>query len=357
MNSSDNLSIENGKLSNELSSTINILKFVLIFLVFSQHLNIGVTYTEVALRASLLFENFVACVARVAVPVFFFISGMLFFKDAFDYKKKLNNRIKSLFIPYCAWCGIAFFLYLLSYFLGYSSAPFALSNMSLFESSLSIFGIRNLFPRFDFPLWYLRNLFVCCLISPLLLIFVKKIPYIYFCILLLLYLFLPTYNTPFGHIINTTIYSLLFFPLGGYFSLYIKSIRFKYIHFFCICLVFCYTFNCLVGESMKYISYILSKIALLCSFALLFYVSFLISKRVKCPKIISNSIFFVYALHALFPLKISTTILAKLSFLDNEYTHLFLILLYMILIFLISLLPFLVLKKFCPKFLKIINGR
>lgn len=79
---------------------------------------------------------------RIAVPMFFIISGYLFFAniktlDKEAYTRKISSRIKSLLLPYLAWNimfalfyavysfhkGVSFNLFDLKLFWGFSSAP------------------------------------------------------------------------------------------------------------------------------------------------------------------------------------------------------------------------------------------
>lgn len=110
-----------------LSKTISWLRFPLIVGVVFIHFNFiadeeitirGVEYTINSPQWLTYFITFCSSVLpRISVPLFFFMSGFLFFYrtefNAESYKKKLKSRSRSLLIPYILWNTI-FLLHTLS---------------------------------------------------------------------------------------------------------------------------------------------------------------------------------------------------------------------------------------------------
>ena len=105
-----------------LSNTIDFLRFPLIIAVVFIHCDpapmvIGGkelveknTYPIYSLLRWIVSEE----VAKIAVPLFFFISGFLFFYRSpsltiSDYVKKLKKRARTLLIPYILWNIFTFF--------------------------------------------------------------------------------------------------------------------------------------------------------------------------------------------------------------------------------------------------------
>lgn len=102
---------------------------------------------------------------RVAVPLFYLISGYVFFRwtDGFTwdtYKGKISRRIRTLAVPYLLWNAL------------YIAAFFALS----FVTSDSAFDIYRHFDWLAilkqlwvdppcFPFWFIRDLMVMCLLT------------------------------------------------------------------------------------------------------------------------------------------------------------------------------------------------
>ena len=129
-------------------------------------------------------------IARIAVPIFFLISGYLFFTKLGTwswtvYFGKLKKRVRTLVVPYLLWVSlvIAFDFVLAAVrhrFLGWGS-PFSLfsdngwglmywncaRNYQYF-SQVNLFGwtMHSAFP-YNYPLWFIRDLIVLCLFAPL----------------------------------------------------------------------------------------------------------------------------------------------------------------------------------------------
>lgn len=105
------------------SKTIDLLKFVLIIGIVFIHvapatLVIEGVYYGVNSEKSLFYYNsqfFSNVLGRISVPLFFFISGYLFFLDSkFDlqaYRKKIRSRKRSLLIPYLFWNTFTIIMY------------------------------------------------------------------------------------------------------------------------------------------------------------------------------------------------------------------------------------------------------
>ena len=122
---------------------------------------------------------------RTAVPLFFILSGFLYYKS-FDgtweqYKRKTFSRIRSLVIPYIFWSGIVFVSFKLAqqipllknYFTTRNSADLSLSNTLYYV----------LIESYNSPLWYMKYLIVLSLLSIGLYTFFKRIPVIILLIL------------------------------------------------------------------------------------------------------------------------------------------------------------------------------
>ena len=52
-------------------------------------------------------------ICQIAVPIFFLISGYLFYNKEKSYTQKLRKRTKTILMPYFIWNGITFFLMIL----------------------------------------------------------------------------------------------------------------------------------------------------------------------------------------------------------------------------------------------------
>ena len=104
---------------------------------------------------------------RVAVPVFFVISGYLLFKH---YNiSKIARRTRTVFVPFLLWSiiTIAVFAFLqhVPFLSSYFNNQFQLTSESVFT--------RTFIKPLNGALWFLRDLYILVLISPIIL-FVNK---------------------------------------------------------------------------------------------------------------------------------------------------------------------------------------
>ena len=111
--------------------------------------------------------------AQVGVPMFFFISAMLFYKSISAMSKikdKLRNRIRSLVIPYILWniifVGIYWTMTHISFIASMMNMPpvpsdFAGILLSIINSKYTV-------------LWFVKDLIVFCLMSPVFYVMLKS---------------------------------------------------------------------------------------------------------------------------------------------------------------------------------------
>ena len=131
---------------------------------------------------------------KVAMPTFFVMSGYLFFANVekFNkeiYQQKLWRRIKTLLIPYIIW------------------------NL-LMAAKLKMFSLSIFWTPANMPLWFLRDLMIVSLLTPIIYIGVRKLGYWLFVLLL------PIYLTGIWAIqpgLNP--YAICFFTLGAFLSI------------------------------------------------------------------------------------------------------------------------------------------
>lgn len=170
-----------------LSKTIRLLRFPLIVGVVFGHnafqtLRVrGTTVaTEMIPWLSWVAHAFTDILPFITAPLFFFISGFLFFrKPGFDkamWRKNLESRVRSLLIPYLLWNFIGFLVLLVELHPRFASVFPQLKDYRLdIVKFLGLFWgrplheastVARLYP-IDFPLWFLRELMLMCLAAPL----------------------------------------------------------------------------------------------------------------------------------------------------------------------------------------------
>lgn len=212
-----------------LSKTILFLRFPLIIAVIFIHTPLneaiinGIALTEEYKFPvyDIFFHIITNEIARIAVPLFFFISGFLFFYKTSifnrnEYVKKLKKRFKSLFIPYIFWNLTVLFLVFLSQM--FLSSMLSGNNKLITDYNytdwLNIFWNHKEEAPICYQFWFIRDLLIVVLFTPLIYYFIKYIK-IYGIILLGI---LWTLNI-WGDVVGFSITSFFFFSFGAWFSI------------------------------------------------------------------------------------------------------------------------------------------
>lgn len=299
------MQIEPG-INRSLSESISFLRFPLIVLVVCIHVD--------RIRSGFFETWWVETVCSAAVPCYFVISGILFFKSGFNgelYRKSLRRRVGSLLVPYLAWNTIAIIFIALK---NYTAYHFTLPNIlaGLWDAHYSFIEASGHSPM-DFPLWYVRDLMVCCVLSPVIFFLIKRTN-----ILLpgvVLFLWILGIDTD---IVGLSIISLAFFSLGGYIALYGIDITDKRIFRYGGLTAVLMLLLSLVAEygSVWQDGYV-PKICDLTLVSVLFpvgaYLSNRHSKAVRMVTELGKYVFFIYAAHALIVKPISGFVYSRVD--------------------------------------------
>ncbi len=151
------------------SDTVAWLRFPLIVLVVLIHA------PRIPAEFSWAFETqklFVNVVTRIAVPLFFVISGFLFFRgntwSKEIYFKKLRSRARTLLVPYLTWACLAVVWNLAAHQLFHNNDPLTA------KALISPFFASGM----NYPFWFIRELMVCCVAAPLIYWCVKRFSFI-----------------------------------------------------------------------------------------------------------------------------------------------------------------------------------
>ena len=160
---------------------ISALRFPLAFLVVLIHVYGSVWQASASpgldLWATWLCKDFTS----FAVPLFFAISGFLFFyrkphPTLLDYRTKFRRRVSTLLLPYLAWNVLAFALYALKDCLGGQPLQIPFSLHLFWDARINGAATENVWGQAVgattapvlLPLWFVRNLIVVTLLTPLL---------------------------------------------------------------------------------------------------------------------------------------------------------------------------------------------
>lgn len=217
--------------SNEesaLLATFSFLRFPLIVLVVLCHSYMeGVMgNAEIACfaRTSFVLSKIIA---RVAVPNFLLISGYLFFRnmESFSlrqYGDKLQRRTRSILVPYLVWNGVVILLF----FVGQTIVPELFSGNNTRVCDYTLLDWAKAFWRVDGtmspinpPLWFVRNLMVAVVLSPLLYWLLKNrvVGAIFIATMLALWLSVPSIER---EVVWLQPKFYFFFSLGAWFALH-----------------------------------------------------------------------------------------------------------------------------------------
>lgn len=216
-------------MSEYLSNKIKLLSFFLIILVLFIHS--GFHQNEIAgMYWNNLIQEFISGkLGRLAVPLFFLISGSLFFLNTefgmMSIKSKMVSRVKTILLPYLYGCSFFVLLILLIQLIPSTSA-YTNGDGYKFEDKSILIILRNIFWMADgsnsplaFHLWFLRDLLMIVILSPILYYLFKSFKW-----WTLILLFVMSFFT----IINSKSLStsLLWFSFGSLFSITKTSIDF-----------------------------------------------------------------------------------------------------------------------------------
>ena len=368
-----------------LSKTISYLRFPLSVAIVFIHFSIaeGINIEGKTVGAEnpewfVFIVNFISqALARIGVPLFFLISGFLFFyrsdfnKDV--YKRKLRSRARTLLIPFILWNTIAVLWQLKCFLPGFSSffhpVEIRFSLVRLFHTyfcytyhSGIIIGPPYFFDDWlypiDCPLWFVRDLMVMVVISPVIYWVLKRRGFWPVIFLGLIWFFLLVIPRGMGYY-NQLMTAAFFFSWGAYYSILSKNfvISFRSLKYAPVIYIFIAILDALTKERLynDYIHYIGILFGIVSAVVI---VSYLIeSEKVKVNKTLANSSFFIYALHYMF-----IRDLGKLIFVyfrvpsDNPYAMLALYFVVPILSTLICLGLYVLLKTYLPRFCNLLTG-
>jgi surface polysaccharide O-acyltransferase-like enzyme len=166
------------------SERLRFLRFPLISAIVFSHAALSVRPAGKGTGVANFFDFLVTHgLMRMSVCCFFLISGYFFFLN-FDgswqnYLRKLSSRTRSLLVPLLFWSNLV----LLAFFI-FQSLPATkhlftgnralVGEFSFFEYLDALFGIR--YHPFAFQFWFIRDLLIFTVFSPVIYFLIKRIP-------------------------------------------------------------------------------------------------------------------------------------------------------------------------------------
>lgn len=339
------------------SEAITWLRFPLIFLIILLH-----CYSTVKLPGDhgLYFRMiypFSLWLGETGVPGFFFISGNLFYLSRKSYQQKLNTRFHTLLIPYLIWNALLLGIYLVAYVAGY---PQDINGKNIadytFIDYIRTFWDRGSYDEGNFvpilcPFWYIRNLLIMSVLSPLFYYVIKYVREAFLFAVTIWWLM-----TPHNAFISQTI---LFFCLGAYFSILEKNPLKFFICYKKTCLTLCVFFAiadivvhtiCVTPINLQ-----IHRLALILNIPALFILADYCCKRGITSKILPNAAFIVFSVHYPIVVIMRKVCASKLGD-ASDLIHIPLYFASVVIATAISLLIYICLDRFLPKVKNILSG-
>lgn len=258
-----------------------------------------------------IIDPFSVVLTDCAVPMFFVISGYLYFikKPRITFREnaiKLRGKCLTLLLPYIVWNIMG----IIAYPERFIEASATDKILGFWGTDFKAGGLTN---PWDGPLWFIRDLFVVMIFAPLISFLIRK-----FSILLPLLLIIPYMLYYYAICVGFSTVSFLFFSIGAWLA--IKRPDFA-IHFngrkaiiCCICVAallfalrLCVMSNLIPRWSRTvYIAWIMASMAMYFSIACKIGVT---THHFDTWKRIGASSFVIYAMHSLVIAFVSTALL------------------------------------------------
>lgn len=358
-------------ISKELSLAINMLRFPLCVMVVLIHARVAVMsvggeqldlihypiYSNVSYIVSEI-------VARVAVPLFYIFSGYLFFLKTpnyslEDYKINVKKKAKSLLLPYVFWnVVVLLYLFLKEKMLG--AEPKVIEDYAMVDWLSAFWNTGDGMP-INYPLWFIRDLIVMVLISPILYYLQKWGKSLYVVIVGIVWFFFFQDTWPFR-----SISSLFFFAFGAYFSIHQKDMvrfldsfkRANYVLSICLFVMAVVAYNMQDEWALSSVCFRLLYNACILSLTfttLNIALSYARNRNVRVNAFLQESNFFIYAYHSL-PIWWLTVIIAALMAPTTDALAMVVYGVAPCLTIAIGLLIFAIIRKILPRFTALIIG-
>lgn len=260
-----------------------------------------------------------AFIRTVGVPVFFFISGYLFFlhtqwgKEI--YIKKIKSRFHTLFIPYILWISLEILLTVVTHlpvFSEWTSYAGTKVNLSL-HAIISCFwnygdelvsisdaayqakSVPAPYPLV-IPLWFLRDLLIVVICTPIIHTYIRRFKFYGLVILAMLML------SPVPHRMHLLISAFFYFSCGAYMSILNKDLTFTFSRYCWLSLIAYLTAGMLIfTKAIPNVGGFLTIIKGVSAIVLSYNLATVILKHSYCKVsyFLASSAFFIYAAHGL----------------------------------------------------------
>lgn len=367
----------------------DIMRFPLAVLVIYIHCTIGLPEKPIGLNSmtilyqwdGLLKIYISKIISTICVPSFFMISGYLFYQkqkifNLIVFKNKLQRRIRTLFIPYIVWIMLYFIISNLLLIRQSAITDFIdwyilVKNYFVNNGALRIFWDCNIIDNHQnnlpigniqddsapllFTLWYIRDLIIVILLSP---IVFKVLCFFNFYFILLLGIAYIFNLWPYIH--GISIVSIFFFTLGIYLSSNINLIeliinryakRLLFIGFL-LSMLSLYQYS----TNSPFFIYFIHSFSILGVFITIYIGWILINRGIMPITILKKSAFFIYAAHMVYVNRYCTQLVLEILPWNNSLCGLIHYLIIPFVIALSCIIIIYILQRICPWALSLLNG-
>ena len=311
----------NTSINKQYSETLDLLRFPLAIIIVSVHIMSKDLYLQgssVSFNNMPILNTLNSCVdiffRGQSVPIYYFISGYVFFLGGnFSlkiFKNKLKNRFKTLFIPYCLWNIISILLFLSLFLPIFNNIVPNISSVDIdfsLKSILQFFGIStNNILQINFPhnyaLWFIRDLMIVVLSTPILYYLIKKTKFYLITFLCIAWFFVGVFQE-YGRI-EQLLSAFSFFYLGAYFSINKKDLLITFNKLFIpsIILYLIFSIGCIICNiyDLDLFNYF-KRANIIVGLFLAYNISSLFIKKNICKVngFLSQSSYFIYLSHTI----------------------------------------------------------
>lgn len=351
-------------IAENISNRITSLRYLLMVLIVFLHVNPKFIYDFDAPAYYKIIIQFIWFLSDSAVPVYLLFSGYLQFKKSDTYFVLLKKRFFSVFLPYFIWITLAILFYngvkfICSHINALSFIFYSKENLSnkwtffdYLRSYFIYFSDRPLKNPFVQQFWFLRDLMIYILLSPIFVYLIRHFPISFLFFLVIVYFG----NLPLCFTVTTR--GLLYYILGYYFANYdfdffefSDKIKFwEYIILITILFYLVYFYNCPIECILT---------AVFCLFW--FKISGYLYKNEKVYIItckLKTYSFFLFAIHMPFLCGIITKITFE-AIENSKYFSVFIIIQYFVAALLTTIIGTglgIILHRFMPRVFKTLNG-
>lgn len=306
-----------------------------------------------------LINFFSEVLPQIGVPLFFIISGYLFFyRGEFDgnvYKQKLLKRARTLLVPYLLWNILAAILH--DAYILFSGADQTLILFSPLRIFFDANGTGFPYP-INLPMWYVRDLMVMVVLSPVVFWFVKRMrSWIVILLGIVYYLYQPLLapDASWGVLLSQAAF---FFTWGAYYAIQGENFvgqlrRYPYapLLYLPVAIVDAFTRGTIGNLYIHQVGVVLGVIA-----AVVIVVRLLERGRVHVNPMLAGSSFFVYALHTSVLFEVSKVVFIFFCLGDNIWSILFLYVATPILTAALCVALYVLLKRYVPSLCNLLTG-